>query len=214
MKMRAAARRKSRPDRLPALFLLSDPRRLPDPVALLDRLPRGAAVVLRHYDAPGRIALARRLIKEARRRGIVVLVAGDWRLAVRLGADGVHLPERAMAARLPVGVAVRSKKLFVTIAAHSANSLFLAARFDPDAAILSPVFQTASHPGRIPLGPLRFAALCRKSPVPVIALGGIDERNAPRILDSGAAGIAGISGIVRLSTAPGRLGMARRARLV
>lgn len=189
------ARRRARAA-LPALFAMSDEARVPDPLAALRCLPRGAAIILRHYGAPSRAALARRLVEAARRRGVAVAVAGDWRLAVRTGAAGVHLPEAALKASLPLGAAVRAKKLFVTMAAHSLGAVFKAARRGASAAIVGAVFPTPSHPGRPCLGVLRFAALCRKSPIPVVALGGIDARSAMRLLDSGAAGIAGIGGVL------------------
>ena len=82
----------------------------------------------------------------------------------------------------------------VTAAAHSRAALFRAARAGADAALLSPVFWTASHPLAPALGPLRFAAWCRSSPLPVYALGGISARTARRLRAGGGAGFAGISG--------------------
>ncbi len=52
-------------------------------------------------------------------------------------------------------------------AAPEYAGLFSAARAGADAALLSPVFWTASHPLAPALGPLRFAAWCRSSPLPV-----------------------------------------------
>ena len=60
--------------------------------------------------------------------------------------------------------------------------------------LLSPVFETKSHPGNAGLGVLKFAAWGRRAPLPVYALGGIDAGNARRLSHSGAAGIAGIGG--------------------
>jgi thiamine-phosphate pyrophosphorylase len=206
---------------LPALLLLSDEKRLPDPLAALDRLPRGAGLVFRHYGAlggagrqnqrpgayaaagsfvsgafaPGREALARALVVKARARGIRVLVAGDARMAARVGAAGLHLPEARLGTPLALGPMRRRKSTIVTIAAHSLRTVFRAARLGADAAVLGPVFPTASHPGATPLGPLRFARFCRKSPIPVYAIGGIGPETALRLKDSGAIGFAGIGAI-------------------
>ena len=194
---------------------MSDAARLADPIAALESLPRGAALILRHYGQPGRAEMARRLVRAARPLGVRIFIAGDWRLAIRTGAAGVHLPEAALGAPLSIGPAVRAKKLFVTAAAHSAMALLLAGKRGVSAALLGPVFPTRSHPGRAALGPLRFAALCRLCPVPVIALGGIDARSARKIRASGAAGIAGIGGIAGPGAETGaRKVMARRGRLV
>jgi thiamine-phosphate pyrophosphorylase len=63
--------------------------------------------------------------------------------------------------------------------AHSLRELARARR--ADAALLSPVFPTRSHPGGKVLGPLRFRLLAQRSPVPVIALGGLNPRAARRL---------------------------------
>ena len=85
---------------LPALILMTDDERLADPLPTVETLPPNSAVILRHYGAPDREGLAVRLIALARRRGVRVLIAADAGLAVRVGADGLHLPE-ALAARGP-----------------------------------------------------------------------------------------------------------------
>ncbi|MEE8247847.1 MAG: thiamine phosphate synthase, partial [Alphaproteobacteria bacterium] len=83
---------------LPPLVLLSDSLRLPDPIAAAALLPSGSAVILRNYDDPGRAQLAARLAPLCRQRRLILLVAGDGRLAARVGAQGVHFPE-ALACR-------------------------------------------------------------------------------------------------------------------
>lgn len=179
----------------PRLALMTDDTRLPDPAATIRALPPGSMVILRDYGAPGRAALARRLAVLCKRRRLTFLVAGDWRLAARVGADGLHLPE-AMAKR---GRGPWSRRRWiVTAAAHSQAALFRAARAGADAALLAPVFPTASHPGRPALGPVRFAAQVRRSPLPVYALGGIGPVTARRLKGAGHAGFAGIGEIARL----------------
>ena len=178
---------------LPALVLMTDVVRLADPVPAAAALPAGSAIVLRHYGAPGRAALARRLAAIAQARGLLLLVGDDPALARRVGAAGVHLPERAI--RRAGAVRWRSDWL-VTAAAHSHAALLAAAAAGADAALLSPVFVTASHPGVRPLGPQRFAALAAACPLPVYALGGIDGARARRLRGSGAVGIAGIGGLI------------------
>ena len=84
----------------------------------------------------------------------------------------------------------------VTAAAHSPQALVLARRAGADAALLSPVFPTASHPGAPALGLMRFASWCRCSPIAVYALGGITSQNSRRLQGTGAKGIAGIGGFV------------------
>jgi thiamine-phosphate pyrophosphorylase len=181
---------------LPGLILMTDEVRLRDPLPAIRALPPGSAVILRHYGDPNRGELAARLVAETRGRRISVLIAGDARLALRVGAGGLHIPE-AMA-RNGDGAWRNWLKpgWLVTAAAHSPPALLRAWRTGADAALLSPVFPTASHPGAQFLGPVRFSAWCRSSPLAVYALGGITPANARRLKGSGAIGVAGIGGFV------------------
>jgi thiamine-phosphate pyrophosphorylase len=183
--------------RLPALVLVTDTARLPDPAAACRRLKRGAGVLLRHYDAPDRPLLAARLAALARARRLTLLVAGDWRLAAAVGAAGVHLPE-GMARRgvlAPLLGWVRRRGRLLTVAAHSPAALGRARRLGADAALLSPAFPTRSHPGAPAIGPLRFAAWARRAGLPVIALGGVDAATAARLRACGAAGLAAVGAL-------------------
>jgi thiamine-phosphate pyrophosphorylase len=181
--------------RLPPLILMTDAVRLPDPEAAIARLPRGAAVILRHRDAAERGRLARRLAAPCRRRGLTLIIAADARLADAVRAGGLHLSE-AMLRHGGRGWRLwRRPGWLVTAAAHSPAAIRAAAGAGVDAVLLSPVFPTASHPAAAALGPLRFAALVRQSPIPVYALGGVTAATAPRLAGSGAAGFAAIGGL-------------------
>ena len=192
--LKIAAPRMTARRSLPALWLLSDDRRLPDPKPALHALGPGCGFIFRHYETREREAMACDLLRLCRQRRIVFLLAGDWRMAMRLRADGVHLPEhlvhqaRAMHTARPGAI--------VTAAAHSVRAARRAFQCDADAVLLSPVFATGSHPGSPILGVVRFTSAVRHTPLPVIALGGINARNARRLKGSGAAGIAGISGFI------------------
>ena len=195
----AAGLKRAAGSALPALLLMTDEVRLPDPVPAARALPPGSAVILRHYGVPERAALARRLAAIARQRRLVLLVGEDAALARSVGAAGVHLPERAI--RRARAVRWHADWL-VTAAAHSPAALRAAAACGADAVLLAPVFATASHPDARALGPHRFAALARTSPVPVYALGGIGVAQSRFLRGSGAVGIAGIGGLI--PPAPGR----------
>jgi thiamine-phosphate pyrophosphorylase len=181
---------------LPALVLVTDETRLPDPGAAVAALPRASAVVFRHYGDPGRKSLARRLARLCRRRGLLFLVAADAALAQTLGARGLHVSEQA--ARGPAYLRRRWRRgLTVTASAHGRAGVIRAARLGADAVLLGPVFATASHPGREPLGPVRFGLIARASPLPVYALGGMTETTARRLTGLGAAGVAALGALAR-----------------
>ncbi len=183
---------------LPPLILITDRHRVPDPLGAAGRLPRGAAVLLRDYDMRDRASLARRLSAVCRRRGLHLLIAGDARLATLVRAEGIHFSEAAARRRLRKP---GQSKRFVTVACHTAASLRRAETRGADACVLSPVFETASHPGARALGPWRFAKMVRGANLPVYALGGINAQSVRRLAASGACGIAAIGA---LSAMPAR----------
>jgi thiamine-phosphate pyrophosphorylase len=171
---------------VPALYFFTDPARTPDPVAVVRELPPGTAVVYRHFGAPERAQLARKLATICRERRLVLLVAADPELAERVGASGVHWPER----RLPAARDARFD--LVTASAHSREAAVRAAAWGASACILGPVFETKSESGNAPLGLFRASQLARGSTIPVIALGGIAPSNAKRLSGRGFAGFAAV----------------------
>jgi thiamine-phosphate pyrophosphorylase len=190
------ARRLKRPRSatgLPRLILMTDSRRLPDPLPAVRMLPSGSAVIVREIERKRRAALVRQLRPVCRRRRIRLLVAADEVLARR--ADGLHLSEKLARAGARRWRLWRRPGGLVTAAAHSAGAIRRAAALGVDAVLLAPVFATASHPQARPIGPLRFARLVRTGPLPIYALGGIDEAGARRLLRSGAAGFAAIGAL-------------------
>ena len=173
------------PDHLPRLWFFTDPTRTPDPVAIARTLPRGTAVVYRHFGADDRIAVARALRALA---GLVLMIGADQALASRVRADGVHLPER-MAHRAATLKQARPGWL-VTVAAHSAAALQRAA--GADAAVLSPVFRSRSESAGRALGLARACRMAAEAPVPVIGLGGVTHARAHMLMRRGFAGAAGV----------------------
>lgn len=169
-----------------SLAFLTGGARGPDPVMVARALPAGAAVILRDYASPRRAALARRLRSVTARREVLLVIGGDARLAEAVGADGLHL--RACQLGAPPYYAG-----LVTAACHDEGELALAARADATLALLSPVYPTRTHPGAPALGPERFRAMAATAPIPVLALGGVDEHSARRLGGRQVAGLAAIS---------------------
>ena len=165
--------------------MFTDPVRTPDPVALARRTPRGGAIVYRAFGAADAELVARRLKAVARARGLILLIGADAKLAARIGADGVHLPERlAHRAR-----ALRRPGWLVTAAAHSIRAARAAG---VDAVVISAIFPSSSASAGAPIGPVRLARMVRAAGRPVYALGGVTNETARRLLPTGVVGIAGV----------------------
>lgn len=169
----------------PRLWFFTDPERTPDPVAVARTLAPGAAVVYRHFGARDALQVA---IALRRLRGLVLMIGDDPSLALRVGADGVHFPERR--ARLAEPFKRRHPDMIVTAAAHSPAALRRARGID--AAVLSPIFASRSRSAGTALGLQRAVRMTAMAPTPVIALGGLDAQRARMLLARGFAGVAGV----------------------
>ncbi len=177
-----------------ALVAVTDDRRGGDPLIVAARLPPGSTVIFRHYGAPDRSIQAINLASICRKKRLNLLVAGDLALAMTARA-GLHLPDglaRSASPRIRLWVR-RGGSL--TVAVHDRSGLRRAAELGAEAALLSPVFATRSHPGAKPLGLQAFRHLARMAKLPVIALGGIDRTNVLQLKSAPIAGVAAVGAL-------------------
>ena len=181
--------------KLPKRILLTDSIRLPDPRDAIQSLPPQSAVIFRHYEDPDRANLAQKLMVICKSKKIPLLIAGDVRLATKINADGLHLPENLLTVNVMRWLAWKHPNKILSVSAHSPKALFKAAEASAAFALLSPVFPTQSHPNTKVIGIHRFASWVACSPIPVFALGGIAKKNATRVLYTGAVGWAAIEGL-------------------
>ena len=175
---------------IPNLWFLTDPQRTPDPVAIARSLPRGAVVVYRSFGAEDALKTAQALRRATRVAGVQLLIGADSVLAWRVGADGVHLPERL--AHLAPRIRRANPRWLISSAAHSRAAIFRAERFGVDAILVSAVFPSRSPSARGAMGPVRFEALVRGARLPVIALGGLNGRTGNRLSGGSATGLAAV----------------------
>lgn len=185
---------------LPPLLFFTDSTRTPRPWETAARLPRGAAVVYRHFGATDAETVARRLRATTVQAGVRLLIGLDAELAQRVGADGIHLPERALAS----ASLLRSRHpgWLMTAAVHAPDALETPAGqgldvLGLDAVVLSPVFAAGGASAAKPaLGGEAFSAAVRASLLPVYALGGIGPQTVQGLGGTGACGFAGVDAIV------------------
>jgi thiamine-phosphate pyrophosphorylase len=175
---------------LPSLLFFTDPGRTPHPEAIARRLPPGAAIVFRAFGASDADARGVRLRAIARARGLRLLIGADAALAARLRADGVHLPERLAhhARRLKAA----HPGWIVTAAAHSTLAARRGLAMGADAVVVSAVFPSRSASAGPPIGSLRLAILVRRAGGSVYGLGGIDNKKARLLKDTGLVGLAAV----------------------
>ena len=121
-------------------------------------------------------------------------------LAKDINAHGVHFPEYMIKEKNKINwVILKNIKLkknwIITTAAHSLKSIKKAEFFDIDAALLSPVFSSKSHPNRKNLGINKFAKIVKKTKLPIYALGGINIKNIKSLIETDIIGYAFQRGI-------------------
>ena len=170
---------------------------MPDPAAVLDGLPYNVAMIFRHYEDPNRAARAREVVSRAHRLGIQVLVAGNPRLASRVGADGVHLPGHLLHRRVISFLAARRTGWLITAAVHNQRELTWATDAQVDAVMASPVFPTTTRVQRRTLGVIGIRRITNIAPMPVFALGGLSATLLPRLRTCGTVGFAGVEEFLR-----------------
>lgn len=150
-------------------------------------LPRGSGIIFRHYSVPvgERRALFTAVRALAKRRRLVLILAGDARTARAWYADGAHGRTGKRHAKLH------------TAPVHSVAEAVSARRNGADLLFVSPVFATRSHRGARPLGRVRFGLIRRAVHLPVIALGGMSPARARSLTTLKIYGWAAIDSLIR-----------------
>lgn len=113
-------------------------------------------------------------------------------VAAGAGADGVHLTSRS----LPVDAVRRSfgSELLIGVSTHCVEEAEVARAGGADFVVFGPVYEPLSKPYGTPVGVQGLSRVASAvSPLPVIALGGVDLGNFAECLRAGAAGVAAIT---------------------
>jgi len=131
--------------------------------------------------------LTRQILRIPNPGGTRILLNDRADLALACNAHGVHLRDGSVS---PAKFARLG--FMVTIACHAWEDA--ANTHGADFVLLAPIFKPLSKAERSPaLGTGAIREFTRRSPTPVLALGGITHENARACVDAGAVGFAGIT---------------------
>jgi thiamine-phosphate diphosphorylase len=161
-------------------------------------------IQVRERDLPdGQLAaLVRRIVGLAAGTSTRVMVNDRADVAIAAGAAGAHLR----------GDSVPASRVRMTVPEAFVIGRSVHSLADVDAAVagggcdyllFGTVLLSAGKPGGHPVAGLDgLRAACARSPLPVIAIGGITEENAALVRDAGAAGFAAVGLFMCLTPLP------------
>jgi thiamine-phosphate diphosphorylase len=180
-------------------------------LATLARAVAASGPIALHARAPGLggracWTLAQTLHEAARGTSAVVFVNDRLDVARMSGAAGLHLP----AGGLPLAAARALLAPGVSLgrSVHDPAEARAAHATGADYVVLGPIWETASHPGRAPLG---LEVIAQAAPARVIAIGGITSPERARACR--AAGACGVAVVRAVWDDPDPGGAARRMLL-
>lgn len=132
----------------------------------------------------------------ARPRGVRIIVNDRVDIALAAGADGVHIGQDDLPAEQTRKLL--GKDAMIGLSTHSLEQAIAAIQLPVDYIAIGPIFETSTKDAAdkaVGLAGLRFVREA-VGHFPLVAIGGIDRRNARSVLEVGADSIAVISDLV------------------
>ncbi|MDR1440151.1 MAG: thiamine phosphate synthase [Clostridiales bacterium] len=154
-------------------------------------------VQLREKSATSRefYELALEIGKITRRRGVPLVIDDRLDIALASGADGLHIGQSDIP--LAAARALLGGERFIGVSAGTPAEAVAAERGGADYLGVGAVYPTTSKDGvGDAIGLLGLGAVMDSVSIPVVAIGGVGERNADAVMGAGVAGIAVISAIL------------------
>ena len=140
-----------------------------------------------------RCALARQVLAVCRLAGVPFVVDDDVACAREVGADGVHVGQKDIAAR--EARALLGPDAVVGVSAQTPGQAVRAVADGADYLGVGAVFPTGTKADADDVGLPGLAAVCRAVDVPVVGIGGISAANAAQLAGTGACGVAVVSAL-------------------
>ena len=140
------------------------------------------------------IKMAKELKQLCAESGVTFIVNDRLDVALAAEADGVHLGQDDFP--LPLARKILGEEAIIGGSAATLEEAEKCLTEGADYIGFGPVFPTTSKADAGPVSGIETLKKVVKSvPLPIIAIGGINPQNAPRIMEAGAYGIAVISAI-------------------
>lgn len=127
------------------------------------------------------------------RYGVPLIINDNVEIALRCGADGVHVGQEDMQAR-DVRALIGSDKI-LGVTAKTVEQAQAAQAAGADYLGSGAVFGSTTKTNAKPMSKELLHEICRSVNIPVVAIGGINRHNLPELEDTAIRGAAVVSGI-------------------
>jgi thiamine-phosphate pyrophosphorylase len=157
-------------------------------IKIIQYREKGDKTIMAKYEECGEI---RRMTES---EGVIFIVNDFVDIALAVGADGVHIGQEDM----PVNVVRRfAGDMIIGVSTHSPEQALKAVRDGADYIGVGPIYETGTKKTRMrPVG-LSYLDFANKNiDLPVVAIGGIKERNIGEVVKRGARTVAMVTEIV------------------
>lgn len=134
------------------------------------------------------LSIAKRIRKAIHKPHVKFIINNRLDIALACAADGVHLGQHDLSATDIRKIAGDS--LIIGASAHNINQARRNEKQGADYLGVGAIYPTKTKPEAKVCGLRTLKAICRQASIPVIAIGGINARNAGTVIRAGAAGIA------------------------
>lgn len=139
------------------------------------------------------LAEAKALLKVCKPYGVPLIINDNWQVAVRSGADGVHVGiEDAPVADIRNAA---GKDFIIGATAKTVHQAQFAEASGADYLGVGAVFPSPTKKNALRITPDMLRDICRSVKIPVCAIGGISKDNVSEIKGCGQAGIAVVSAV-------------------
>ena len=136
---------------------------------------------------------AKQILAVCRKYHVPLILNDDPEIALKCGADGVHVGQKDMNPRILRSMLGPEK--IVGVSAATVAEAEQAVRDGADYLGSGAVFATGTKENTRPVDAALLRQICDAVPVPVVAIGGITAENAVQLKGTGIAGIAVVSAI-------------------
>lgn len=173
------------------------------PLALLEEALQGGITMFQFrekgtsaYKGEAYVQFAKACQALCQRYDVPFIVNDDVALALKIGADGIHIGQDDEAVR---DVKKRIGSMLLGVSAHTMDDVAEAVANGADYVGIGPIFATTSKDyAKAPAGTDFLSDVAATYPsLPIVAIGGITEDNADQTTRAGADGVAVISTICR-----------------